>query len=162
MDRRSRPGRAVRLARTDAALPGPAVRPGSSSAEDQRRQGPRGRGAARPPPVHEGPQRAQRSSGKDAGAARPSALFSLPRAPQRSLALWPQAPQARRGTVAPLPPPPLRRPCRWRAAPSPLAPSVKSSVLCLAAAIVWRGPVPCLERRPQETEGPCGVSGCGL
>lgn len=47
------------------------------------------------------------------------------------------------------------------ASPSALAPSLKSSVLCLAAAIVWRGPVPCLGRRPQETEGPRGVSGCG-
>lgn len=122
-----------------------------------------GRGAARPPLVHEGRQRAQQSSGEDAGAARPPALFSLPRAPRRSLALWPQAPLARRERSRHCLCRHRRRgaPCRWRAEPSPLVPSVKSSVLCLAAAIVWRGPVPCLGRRSRETEGPRGVSGCG-
>lgn len=76
------------------------------------------------------------------------------------------SPAGAEGTIARPPPPslplpPPRRRCRWRAAPSPLVPSVKSSVLCLAAAIVRRGPVPCLGRRPRETEGPRGVSGCG-
>lgn len=45
--------------------------------------------------------------------------------------------------------------------PLALAPSMKSSVLCRAAAIVRRGPVPCLGQAAAGDWGPRGVSGCG-
>lgn len=169
VDRRSRPGRAVRLAHTDAALPGPAVQPGSGSQpRTKTRRGPRGRGGAsagaREPAACSEPQPGRRRRRAAVRIVQPAARAPEEPGPVAS------SPAGAEGTVVPppaLPPPPLpapqrRRPCRWRAASSPLVPSLKSSVLCLAAAIVWRGPVPCLGRRPRETEGPRGVSGCGL
>lgn len=53
----------------------------------------------------------------------------------------------------------------WRpfrmVSPSALAPSLKSSVLCRAAAIVRRGPGPCLGQAAAGDGGPRGASGCG-
>lgn len=165
VDLRSRPGRAVRLAHI-AAAPPQAPQCGHQRAQrgPSTEHGGERRGAARPPPMHEGPQRRaqRRSRGRRRRRAAARIVHSAARAPEPGPGLGTADAE---GTIArpppPLPLPPPRRRCRWRAAPSPLAPSVKSSVLCLAAAIVRRGPVPCLGRRPRETEGPRGVSGCG-
>lgn len=163
VDLRSRPGRAVRLAHI-AAAPPQAPQCGHRRAQrgPSTEHGGERRGAARPPPMHEGPQRrAQcRSQGRRRRRAAARIVQSATRAPEPGPGL---STAGAEGTITRPPPPlpPPRRRCRWRAAPSPLAPSVKSSVLCLAAAIVRRGPVPCLGRQPRETEGPRGVSGCG-
>ncbi|MEJ1281333.1 hypothetical protein NN561_012283 [Cricetulus griseus] len=144
--------------------PGPRSTATSELCKDQAQRGPQGRGAASadargPAGCSELQPPGRRRRRATARIVQPAA-----RAPEPGPGL---SPAGAEGTVTlpPTPPPPPlqpRRPCRWRSAPSPLVPSVKSSVLCLAAAIVWRGPVPCLGRRPLETEGSRSVSGCGL
>lgn len=166
VDLRSRPGRAVRLAHIAAAPPRPRSAATSELGED-RAPSTAGSGGARRGlrRCTRAPQRRAQRRNRGRRRRRAAARIVQPaaRAPEPGPGL---SPAGAEGTIARPPPPslplpPPRRRCRWRAAPSPLVPSVKSSVLCLAAAIVRRGPVPCLGRRPRETEGPRGVSGCG-
>lgn len=119
-----------------AAPPGPALLPGLSGTERGRigAESGRDRGAIgerpappRPPPLPAAPRRPA------AGAHGPAGRIVRPRrAPRRAPALG--AAGAGGGPAS-----------------SPLAPSMKSRVLCRAAAIVRRGPGPCLGRRPRET-----------